>query len=116
MNIAYIVVALLLGLLMLFSSYGKFTRNPGVIEGLKKVGVPERYFTLLGIILVLGALGLIAGIWLRPLGLAAAIGSSVYFIGAVISHLRVKDTPGSANLLIFLIPSLAAVILAAVTL
>ncbi|MFJ3171081.1 DoxX family protein [Streptomyces roseus] len=32
-----------------------------------------------------------AGLWVRPLGVAASIGVTLYFAGAVISHLRVKD-------------------------
>nr|WP_107438781.1 DoxX family protein [Streptomyces roseus] len=29
--------------------------------------------------------------WVRPLGVAASVGVTLYFVGAVISHLRVKD-------------------------
>ncbi|TDU78313.1 DoxX family protein [Streptomyces sp. KS 21] len=37
------------------------------------------------------AAGLVAGLWVTPLGVAAAVGVTLCFIGAVISHLRVKD-------------------------
>ncbi|MFE9466164.1 DoxX family protein [Streptomyces virginiae] len=36
-------------------------------------------------------MGLVAGLWVTPLGVAAAAGVTLYFIGTVISHLRVKD-------------------------
>ncbi|KOU69598.1 hypothetical protein ADK61_37405 [Streptomyces sp. XY66] len=38
-----------------------------------------------------GAVGLVAGLWVTPLGVAAAVGVTLYFVGAVVSHLRVKD-------------------------
>jgi hypothetical protein len=43
------------------------------------VGVPLRLFPLLGTLLLAGAAGLIAGIWIRPLGVAAAAGLLAYF-------------------------------------
>jgi hypothetical protein len=39
-----------------------------------------------------GALGLVLGIWRPPLGVAAGIGLVLYFVGAVVSHLRVSDS------------------------
>ncbi|MFB7915982.1 DoxX family protein [Streptomyces sp. NPDC056061] len=49
------------------------------------------------------AVGLLVGIGCRPLGVAAAVGVVLYFLGAVIAHLRVKDvkgTPGADVLLV----------------
>ena len=34
------------------------------------------------------------GIWATPIGIAAAIGLIVYFVGAMVSHLRVGDVKG----------------------
>ena len=41
-----------------------------------------------------GAIGLLAGIRWRQLGIAAAIGLVLYFVGAVLSHVRVGDYAG----------------------
>jgi hypothetical protein len=35
-----------------------------------------------------GALGLLAGLWLQPIGIAAGIGLVLFFVGAVITHIR----------------------------
>ena len=37
------------------------------------------------------ALGLVVGIWWPLLGVAAVIGLVLYFLGAIVSHLRVGD-------------------------
>ena len=36
--------------------------------------------------------GILIGLWLEPLGIAAATGLVLYFLGAIIGHLRVGDT------------------------
>jgi len=47
---------------------------------------------LLAVLELLAALGLLVGIWAKAAGLAAAAGLVLYFIGAVIAHLRAKET------------------------
>lgn len=50
------------------------------------------------------AAGLLVGIAWRPLGVAAAIGVVLYFLGAIGAHARVKDVKGmppAAVLLLF---------------
>ena len=56
-----------------------------------------------------GAVGLLAGIAFAPLGIAAA-GVALYFVGALIAHLRVKDMT-LAGPLIFLALTVAALFL-----
>jgi hypothetical protein len=48
----------------------------------------------LQLVKIAGALGLLAGIVYRPLGIAAAIGVVLYFLGAVITHVRGGDKSG----------------------
>jgi len=55
------------------------------------VGVPEGKVWLLAGAEIAGAAGLIAGLWLWPLGVAAAAGVALYFVGAVSAHLRKYD-------------------------
>lgn len=54
-------------------------------------GWPENLLWALGVLEVAGAAGLITGLFWWPLGVAAATGVTLYFVGAVISHLRVRD-------------------------
>ena len=41
-----------------------------------------------------GAAGLLLGLAWAPLGIAAAVGLILYFIGAIVAHLRVGDIKG----------------------
>lgn len=54
-----------------------------------------------------GALGVVVGLWYRPLGVAAAGGLLLVCAGAVRAHLSMKDAPKS------LVPALLFAILAA---
>lgn len=58
------------------------------------VGVPMHYLPILAACEFAGALGIVAGIWWPPLGVAAGIGLVIYFVGAVASHLLVGDLAG----------------------
>lgn len=91
MFIAYAVVAGLLALTLVASATFTLQRNPAITENMTKAGVPESWLPRLATLKAAGAIGLVAGLWLTPLGVAAAIGVTLYFIGAVITHLRAKD-------------------------
>ena len=96
MHVAYIVVAGVFMVMLTMSARMKLVRDPLAIEVIGGVvGVPARMFPVLALLEVAGGVGLLAGIGLRPLGVAAGIGLVVYFIGAVTSHLRKRDlVPG----------------------
>ncbi|MGN9845950.1 DoxX family protein [Nonomuraea sp. H19] len=94
MFIAYVVVAALLSLLLLASGGLLLAKEKGVTTTLTELGVPLSWAPLLAVLKMAGALGLLAGIFYRPLGIAAAAGVVLYFAGAVITHLRAKDVKG----------------------
>src|SRR3954469_20134342 len=52
-------------------------------------GIPRRFVPVLGGLLTAGTLGLLAGFAVPPVGLLAAGGLVLYFVGALIAHLRV---------------------------
>lgn len=81
----------MLSLLLVFSAVPDITRDPKITEGLKALGVPDNWFLPLGLVKIAGALGLLAGIAYRPLGIAAATGVVLYFLGAVMTHVRGGD-------------------------
>ena len=91
MNIALVILATLLGLVTAFSAFGKFSKNPKAVDMLRQLGITDSQIRTLGIVEVLGALGLLVGIWIPILGLLAAIGFVLYFLGALIMHVRSKD-------------------------
>ena len=95
MYAAYLVITILFALMAAFSGLGKMRRDPRQVRSVHEtVGVPLRHFPLLAACEFAGASGLLVGIWWPPLGVAAGIGLVLYFVGAVVSHLRVGDAKG----------------------
>jgi hypothetical protein len=92
MFIAYAVVAIVLALALIGSAAGKLTKQPPVVKGIGGLGVPLEWFPWLAGAEIAGAVGLIAGLWIPALGVAAGIGIVLYFVGAVIAHVRAHDT------------------------
>ena len=90
MFIAYAIVASVLSLALVGSAVGKLTKNPKIVESISGVGVPLNWLPLLALAELAGAAGLIIGLWVPALGIAAGVGVVLYFLGAVIAHLRVK--------------------------
>jgi hypothetical protein len=113
--IAYVVIAVLLSLMLLMSARGDITRDPKITEPLKAIGVPDSWFLPLGLVKIAGALGLLAGIVYRPLGIAAAIGVVLYFLGAVITHLRAGDKKGVGTPAAIMLVAVAPLVLGLAT-
>ncbi|MCY0944432.1 DoxX family protein [Streptomyces antarcticus] len=91
MFIAYTVVGILLALALTASATFTLRRNDQILASMRKVEVPDSWLPRLAALKAAGAAGLVAGLWIPPIGAAAAAGVTLYFIGAVIAHLRVKD-------------------------
>jgi len=56
------------------------------------------------------AAGLLIGIKWAPVGIAAGIGMTLYFIGAIIAHVRVNDLKGSPPAVQMLCLAVAALV------
>ena len=63
-------------------------RAPFVLKFMREAGVPDSWPQALGAVKVAGAVGLLAGLRAKPLGIAAASGLVLYFCGTVITHVR----------------------------
>jgi uncharacterized membrane protein YphA (DoxX/SURF4 family) len=112
MGIAFLVVAVVLASMVLFSGIGKLRNDPHIVKVIHEtVGVPMKYFPLLAACEIAGAFGLVLGIWWPILGIAAAIGLVIYFLGAIVSHVRVGDIRGIGPAAMLLTMSAAALIL-----
>jgi DoxX-like family len=95
MGNVYLVMTVLVALVVAFSGLGKIRRDPRQVKVIHEtVGVPLKYLPLLAVCEFAGALGLVAGIWWPALGVAAAIGLVLYFVGAIVAHLRAGDIKG----------------------
>ena len=91
MFIAYVVVTLLAAAANIFSATLDFIRYKQVLINMAKAGVSESWITMLGIPKAAGALGLLIGISAPPMGTAAAVSLVLFFVGAIITHLRARD-------------------------
>jgi hypothetical protein len=108
-HIAAVIASVILALAMLASGVMKVLRAPRIVTMMGAVGVTPRQLPALGVLQIAATLGLIAGIWVPALAIAAAIGLILYFAGAIIAHVRAHD-PASQGAILFL--ALAAVTLA----
>ena len=116
MHIAYLAVVVVFAFMVTFSGIGKIRRDPHQVQVIHDtVGVPLKFFPLLAACEFAGALGLLAGIAWPPLGVAGGIGLVLYFLGAVVSHLRVGDFKGIGAAAFMLIIAVAALALRILT-
>ena len=91
MFVTYIVVTILAAAANIFSATLDFIRYEPILINMAKVGISESWITTLGILKAAGALGLLIGIGVPAVGIAAAAGLVLFFIGAIITHLRGHD-------------------------
>ncbi|MGX1267196.1 DoxX family protein [Streptomyces phaeoluteigriseus] len=91
----YVVVAILMSTVLVASAGAKAIRTQHITGQMASLGLPESLLLFLVAAQVSGAAGLVVGIWWGPLGIAAAVGLTLYFAGAVASHLRVGDHKGA---------------------
>jgi hypothetical protein len=115
MGMAYLVVTVVAAGMAAFSAVGKLRHDPKIVHVVHEiVGVPLNYFPHLAACEIAGAVGLVVGIWLPRVGMAAGIGLVVYFVGAIVSHLRVADWKGIGPAAFMLILSFTALVLSLV--
>jgi hypothetical protein len=112
--VATAIVSSLLALVLVVSAGGKLTKSPQIMTVMTTVGFPEGKLWLLAAAEIAGAVGLVLGLFWWPIGVAAAAGVILYFIGALGAHLRVKDKNFAAAL-ILLLAAVAALVLRSVT-
>lgn len=95
MNLPYVALAVLMSLIAVGSGVLKLRRDPKVVKVIHEiVGVPLKWLPWLAACEFAGALGLLIGILSPPIGVVAALGLLLYFVGAVVAHVRVGDFKG----------------------
>jgi len=116
MHTAYLAITLVFALLVSFSGVGKIRRHPIPVRVVHEtIGLPLKYFPLLAACEFAGAVGLVVGIWRPPIGIAAGIGLVLYFVGAIVSHLRVGDVKGIGSAAFMLVLAAGALSLRILT-
>ena len=96
-----------------FSAFSVFTHKPWVVDNFVDYRVPRFLWVWLGVAKALGAVGLVVGLWVPAIGVAAAIGLTVYFVGAVLTVLNAHAYAHIPFPLLYLVPVVAAGIMTA---
>lgn len=91
MGTATTAVTILLVVVLLASAAAKLRKVQQAVEPILAVGVPAHRVPQLAALEVAGAVGLLVGFAVPVVGIAAAVGVVLYFVGAVVAHLRVGD-------------------------
>jgi len=107
MQLAATIIAVLLALAFLVIGGAKIAGVPAMREAADHFGIPFNKFRSIGVLEIAGALGILIGFANKTLGIAAAIGLFLLLIGAVASHIRVRDP------FVKLVPALVLGVLAA---
>lgn len=110
MFIAYAVVGILLAAALSGSAFAMASRHATIVASMTKLGLPDSWLPRLASLKAAGALGLLVGLWVPFLGAAAAVGVVLYFVGAVVYHVRAKDY-AIAPPVVFVVLAVAALIL-----
>ena len=119
-----VVVGGLLVAYLTFSVTADVARYHRVLTAMANANVPESWLTTLATLKAAGALGLLVGIGVpligtttpaisttaAAIGTAAAVGVIVFFVGALITHLRARD-PSLAPATVFLLLAVATLVL-----
>ena len=90
MKIALIIFGSLLAFASIGSAIAKLKKVPDVMEAMAKVGVKTNQIPVLAFLEIAGGIGIIAGIWNKPLGVLASACLALYFAGALFTHFSRK--------------------------
>ena len=92
LNVSLVVFGALTALFMLGGGVGKVTGQPAIRESAQHFAIQWEDYQILGVVEIAAALGVVTGLWLNGLGLAAGVGATVLMVGAVLFHLRFGDS------------------------
>ncbi|MCX3059033.1 DoxX family protein [Streptomyces beihaiensis] len=106
------VVAFVAAVLAGFSAVSVFVRAPWVVKPIADYGIPAAWLPWLGAAKAAGAVGLLVGLAVPAIGVAAGIGLVLYFAGAVVTVLRAGWYAHIPFPLIYAAPVVAALVLA----
>lgn len=91
MFVTTVILAIALALLFLAAGIPKIASVPKARAQGEHVGIAPGPYRVVGALEALGAIGIVVGLWVSWLGVAAGIGLVLFMIGAVIAHVRIKD-------------------------
>lgn len=90
MIVAAHAISVLYAAFLAYSGIGKLRRDPVQVANLERVGV-TRGIAVLAVLELAAVLGLVAGLAVWQLAVAAGAGAALYFAGALVVHMRAGD-------------------------
>ncbi|MGO8956907.1 MAG: DoxX family protein [Streptosporangiaceae bacterium] len=87
----FIAISLLLLLARIVPASAKLAGAPAIQESAAHFGISWNRYRLISVPELAAAAGALAGLWVRPLGVAAAFGMGVLLIAALVAHRRARD-------------------------
>jgi DoxX-like family len=106
----YIVITIFTAAANSYAAIVDFRRPQWVVDNITKWGGSRSWLFPLGILKAAGALGLLVGIGISPIGIAAAIGLVLFFVGAISVVIRARwysHLPWPSTYLLLAVGSLA---------
>lgn len=95
MHTTYLVVTFIAIAFDGFSGGAALAHFAPILPGMASAGVPVSWLRFpIGTLKTLGTLGLIAGLWIPAIGIAAAAGLVLFFVCAVYTHVLAHDITG----------------------
>ncbi|MEV4538491.1 DoxX family protein [Asanoa sp. NPDC049518] len=91
---AYVTVTIVTAVFTAIAAVTYFAGHAYPKAQLDMKRLPHSWMPMLGTCLAAGSVGLLVGFAWAPLGILASVGLVLYFVGALVAHLRV----GSRNL------------------
>ena len=102
MSILSIVIQSILGLGFLMFGLMKFGAKQ-MVDEFNRFRLPQWFRVVTGLVEIIGAAFVIAGIWNTTLAVIGGLLISFTMFGAILTHLRVKDSVSKAMMPIFLL-------------
>jgi hypothetical protein len=90
MSATYVVVTLAVAATMGYAGGVDLVRAGWVLDNMSRLGVPHTWLFPLGALKLAGAVGLVVGLAVPAIGVAAAVGLVLYFVGAIVTVLRAR--------------------------
>ena len=90
MTIALNIFGALLAFAAIGSAIAKLKKVPDVMAAMASVGVKPNQIPFLAFLEIAGGIGVIVGIWSKPLGTLASACLVLYFAGALLTHFSRK--------------------------
>lgn len=111
MSIAYVVVTILAASMVGFSAFSVLSHARWITRFLADYGIPRSWLPWLGAAKAAGAVGLLVGLFVPVIGVAAAIGLVLYFAAAVVTVVHARWYSHIPYPLLYVAPVIGALVL-----